>query len=103
MSKEVGDSRSSYMPGTFFADYRLWKTETELRESLQHSYFLLIGIENYHDPFWIAGMVLKPRLRPWAESDVWYERIGWLRYRPLKTAKETGWMPQGTGVTLKLV
>ncbi|RFN53395.1 het-domain-containing protein [Fusarium flagelliforme] len=102
-SKEVGDCRSSYMHGTFFADYRFWETDEELRESLQHTYFLLLGIEPDTDPFWIAGMVLKPRLRTWAESEGLYERIGWLRYCTLNSVQETEWVPQGTAVTLKLV
>ncbi|KAJ4128204.1 hypothetical protein NW768_008490 [Fusarium equiseti] len=101
-SKEVGDSQRSYMHGTFFADYRFWETDEELRETLQHAYFLLLGIELDADPFWIAGMVLKPRLGPWAELEESYERIGWLRYCTLKSAKETEWVPQGTAVTLKL-
>jgi hypothetical protein len=91
------------MYGTFFADYHFWETDEELRETLQHTYFLLLGIEPDSDPFWIAGMVLRPRLRPWAESEGWYERIGWLRYCTLKSVKEIKWVPQGTAVTLKLV
>ena len=91
------------MEGTFFADYRSWETETELREIIQHVYFLLISTEEDTDPSWIAGMVLKPRLRPWDESDVCYERIGWLRYCTLEAAKETESAPQGTTVTFKLV
>ncbi|RBR10225.1 uncharacterized protein FIESC28_09611 [Fusarium coffeatum] len=92
-SKEVGDNRSCDIYGTFFADYRFWETDTELREALQYTYFLLLGIEpdiDPGDPFWIAGMVLKPRPGPWAEPEDWYERVGWLRYCSLKSTKETG-------------
>ncbi|KAH6954181.1 heterokaryon incompatibility protein-domain-containing protein [Fusarium avenaceum] len=99
--EEVNGHRST-THGTFFADYCFWNTEAEFLEALQNVNFLLLGIEEYIDPAWVAGMVLKPCSRQGGESDCWYQRIGWLRYCPPEAVKMPEWMSQGSALTFKL-
>ncbi|RGP71287.1 het-domain-containing [Fusarium sporotrichioides] len=92
------------MYGTFFADYRFWEREEDLRETLQHVYFLLLGTENGFypdDPLCIDGIVLKPRPGHFGETKDSYERIGWLQYC-LASVTESEWTPRGTESTVTL-
>jgi hypothetical protein len=100
--RDVDSSEKPTMYGDFCADYRFWETEEELRETLQHVYFLFLGTESDTDPLWIDGIVLKPRLHQWDDSKAWYERIGWLRYCTLESVKGSEWTPRGIPSKLRL-
>ncbi|CEI66054.1 hypothetical protein FVEN_g4535 [Fusarium venenatum] len=100
---EMDNDQEQTMYGTFFADYRFWETEEELRGTLQHVYFLFLGSETDTDPLWIDGMILRPRSGQWDESNVCYERIGWLRYCTLDSVTESDRTPRGTQSTITLL
>ncbi|KAK6723700.1 hypothetical protein SNK04_002546 [Fusarium graminearum] len=93
---EVDGNEKQTNYGTVYADYRFWEKEEDLRETLKHVYFLLLGTENDTDPLWIDGMILKQRRDQGDESEVCYERIGWLRYCTLESVTESEWTPRGT-------
>ncbi|PTD12320.1 2,4-dichlorophenol 6-monooxygenase [Fusarium culmorum] len=58
---EVDGNEKQTNYGTVYADYRFWEKEEDLRETLKHIYFLLLGTENDTGPLWIDGMIIKPR------------------------------------------
>lgn len=93
---EVETYKKPPQHGDFCADYRFWETEEELREALQHAYFLFLGTESDTDPLWIDGIVLKPRPGHFNDTKCSYERIGWLRYCTLESVTESEWTPRGT-------
>ncbi|RGP80099.1 heterokaryon incompatibility [Fusarium longipes] len=90
------------MYGHFTADYRFWESEEELRDKLQHVYFLLVGTKSDSGTLSLYGMMLKPRQDRWDESKDCYERIGWLRYCTLEHMQVSDWAAWRTPSTLNL-
>ena len=88
--------------GDFWADYRFWRSEDEIIDTLQDTNFLFLGREHLQhrryeseeakrgqdEPArcWVHGLII--RTKKGDEAGLVWERIGWLRYccgEPLET------------------